>query len=98
METITAVEAEARAVCNPAAPTSPRRRACAATAVAGLYVVLVLGAPLIIRYGPDLATSAPAAVAVREAAPRCASAPEFGASCQPRDMPAMHKALVVPLN
>ena len=85
MNTMTADTAAVHGVAlhKVAAPASPRRRAVAATMVGGLYVLLVLGAPLIVRYGPDPdAANAPAAVAVREAAaPRCASAPEYGHSC-----------------
>lgn len=97
MDTMTALETEVRDVRCPdtAAPASPRRRAAAATIVAGLYVVLVLGAPLIVRYGPDPESArAPAAVVVNDAAaPRCASALEFGHSCQVGDLAVPHKAL-----
>jgi hypothetical protein len=92
MDTTTTLEAnvhDVRSGCH------ERRRAVAATMVGGLYVLLVLGAPLIVRYGPDPETvGAPAAVAFREAAaPRCASAPEYGHSCQGGD-PVTHKALL----
>ena len=89
--TTTTLEAEDHDVRAGSHPTgawpSERRRAVAATMVGGLYVLLVLGAPLIVRYGPDPETAgAPAAVAFHEAAaPRCASAPEYGHSCQGAD-------------
>jgi hypothetical protein len=84
---MTAYEAEAREDCYPAAPPAPPRRASAATIVAGLYILLVLGAPLIVRYVPDFEVqSAPAAVFVHEpAAVRCASAPEQGHGCKGGD-------------
>ena len=67
METMTANEAEVREDGYPAAPPAPPRRVPAATIVAGLYLLLVLGAPLIVRYGPDfIAPHAPAAVVVHE--------------------------------
>jgi hypothetical protein len=89
METITAYEAEVREDGNRAARPAPPRRVSAATIVAGLYVLLVLGAPLIVRYGPDLVSpSAPAAVVVHETgALRCASAPEHGHGCKGGDAP-----------
>jgi hypothetical protein len=98
MDTMTALETEVHDVRHPdaVAPPSERRRAAAATMVAGLYVLLVLGAPLIVRYGPDPeSVGAPAAVAVREAgAPRCASAPEYGNSCQGGDTIVTQKAFL----
>jgi hypothetical protein len=96
MDTMTALQTEVHEVRHPDAPPSERRRAAAATMVAGLYVLLVLGAPLIVRYGPDPeSVSAPAAVAVQEAgAPRCASAPEYGNSCQGGDTAVTHKVLL----
>lgn len=93
MNTMTAFEAQVHGVRYPeTAPPAARGRAAAATMVAGLYVLLVLGAPLIVRYGPDPETAgAPAAVAVKEAAaPRCASAPEYGNSCEPTTPNALH--------
>jgi len=74
---------------DPSALKSEKRRALAATLVAALYVLCAIGAPLIVRYGPDtepslvvLTASAPAQHA---AAPRCAAAPEFGLSCRAAD-------------
>jgi hypothetical protein len=93
MNMITALEAQVHGVRYPeAAPPAARGRAAAATLVAGLYVLLVLGAPLIVRYGPDPETaSAPAAVAVKEAAaPRCAPGAETGNACQPATPVASH--------
>ena len=57
-----------------------------ALAVAAVYVAFVLGAPLLLRYGPELDTSsAVARVAIQDVAtPRCAYAPEFGRSCAAR--------------
>ncbi len=54
METMSAHEAERKY--HAARKTAPRR-ASATTLVAGLYVLLVLGAPLIVRYGPELAAT-----------------------------------------
>ena len=87
METMTVPEVQVREECYlPAAPPASRRRGSAARIVTGLYVLLVLSAPLIVRYGPDLVSpSAPAAVAVHETvAPRCASAPN-GQGCKGGD-------------
>ena len=99
METMTANEDEVReadSASYPAARPPAPRHTHAATIVAGLYVLLVLGAPLIVRYGPDLeARSAAAAVTVREAGTsRCASAPEFGNSCPSGDAPLTRKVLL----
>ena len=93
METMTVHEAE---VNHPAAAPPAPRRAFAATIVAGLYVLLVLGAPLIVRYGPDpIVARAPAAVAVQKAdASRCASAPESGRGCIAGDTVAPHMTLL----
>lgn len=74
---------------GPSALKSEKRRALAATLVAALYVLFAIGAPLIIRYGPDtepaLVTLSAPAPAQRDAAPRCATAPEFGESCRATD-------------
>ena len=74
---------------NPSAFKAEKRRAYAASLVAGLYVLLAIGAPLIVRYGPDtepalitLSAHAPVQHAV---APRCATAPEYGMSCLAED-------------
>jgi hypothetical protein len=77
METMTARDAEARF--RPA-PLAPPRRAFGATLVAALYVLLVLGAPLIIRYGPEQIVP-PVTAAPVPVAHRCATAPEFGLAC-----------------
>jgi len=79
METMTARDAESR---FPRPRLPGPRRALGATVVAALYVLLVLGAPLIIRYGPGpevpvVAAATPVAATVA----RCASAPEFGQAC-----------------
>jgi len=82
METMTAHDAEKRFPRR--RPPGPRR-ALGATVVAGLYVLLVLGAPLIVRYGPRLdspVVAVAAATAAAATAPRCATAPEFGRSCE----------------
>ena len=86
MNTLTA---HANADPDPSALKSEQRRARAATLVAALYVLCAIGAPLVVRYGPDtepalvmLTASAPAQ---RAAAPRCATAPEFGLSCRAAD-------------
>lgn len=62
---------------------APPRRALGAAVVAGIYALLVMGAPLIVRYGPEPEVSAAVArVAIGEVAtPRCAYAPEYGRSC-----------------
>ncbi len=74
---------------NPSAFKAEKRRAYAASLVAGLYVLFAIGAPLIVRYGPDtepaliaLSASTPAAHGV---APRCATAPEYGMPCRDAD-------------
>ena len=93
METMTVHEAE---VNHPAAAPPAPRRACAATIVAGLYVLMVLGAPLIVRYWPDPEVAgAAAAIAVRKAdAARCAAAPEHGRGCVSGDAVTSNKALL----
>lgn len=79
METMTARDADRR---FPRPRLPGPRRALGATVVAGLYVLLVLGAPLIVRYGPgqDVPVVAAATPTV-SAVPRCATAPEFGRAC-----------------
>ena len=97
MDTMTAVETQVpdARYTDAASRPSPRRHAAAATIVAGLYVLLVLGAPLIVRYGPDPESAGIPAAAVNEtAAPRCASALEFGHSCQGGDLAVTPKALL----
>lgn len=63
--------------------TTRPRGTLSAIAVATLYVGLVLGAPLLLRYGPEQEmSSAVARIAIQDVAtPRCAYAPEFGRSC-----------------
>jgi len=80
METMTAYEASQR---FRTARPAPRRRALGSIVVAAVYTLLLLGAPLIVRYGPEPEVSAAVArVPVTEVAiPRCAYAPEFGRSC-----------------
>ena len=72
----------------PARRSASPRRTLGAMAVAVLYVALLLAAPVLVRYGPrPEVTSAVARVAVQEAAaPRCASAPEFGRPCPVDDL------------
>ena len=86
MNTLTA---HANADPDPSALKSERRNAHAATFVAALYVLFAIGAPLIVRYGPDtepsLVTMSMSAPAEHGAAPRCATAPEFGQSCRAAD-------------
>jgi len=84
MNTLTA---HANADPDPSALKSEKRDAHAATLVAALYVLFATAAPLIVRYGPDtepalVTLSAPAPSV---AAPRCATAPEFGLSCRAND-------------
>ncbi len=72
---------------DPSALKSEKRHAYAAAFVAAVYLLFAIGAPLIVRYGPDtepalVPLSAPAASV---AAPRCATAPEFGMSCRADD-------------
>lgn len=80
METSIATESERH---SPTERRAPPRRAIGALVVAGIYALMVLGAPLIVRYGPEPEVSAAVArVAVGEVAtPRCAYAPEFARSC-----------------
>jgi hypothetical protein len=72
----------------PAAPepvkiskTPEAKTARSATIFAAIYLALVLGSPLIVRYGPSLDDHAMAALATRTEKPRCATAPEFGYPC-----------------
>lgn len=67
----------------PAPPVRPRKRALGARFVALIYLLMVLAAPMIVRYGADLNPPAVVASTLRtDAAPRCASAPEFGLACK----------------
>ena len=61
-------------------PSSPARIARGATVVAAIYLALVVGSPLIVRYGPSPDDHAMTALATRMETPRCAIAPQFGAS------------------
>jgi hypothetical protein len=63
----------------PPAPTA--RLARGATIFAAIYLALVVGSPLIVRYGPSTDDHAMAALATRMEQPRCATAPEFGFPC-----------------
>ena len=60
-------------------PSPPARIARSATVVAAIWLALVVGSPLIVRYGPSPDDHAMAALATRMEAPRCAIAPQFGA-------------------
>jgi hypothetical protein len=61
-------------------PSPPARIARSATVVAAIYLALVVGSPLIVRYGPSPDDHAMAALATRMETPRCAIAPQFGAT------------------
>jgi len=63
-------------------PTAPRRR-LGTLAVAVLYVALVLGAPLLVRYGPrpEVTTAVSQVAVTHEVSPRCAEAAELGKAC-----------------
>jgi len=56
-------------------PTTPARLARSATVVAAIYLALVVGSPLIVRYGPSPDDHAMAALATRMETPRCATTP-----------------------
>ena len=60
-------------------PSTPARIARSATVVAAIYLALVVGSPLIVRYGPSPDDHAMTALATRMETPRCAIAPQFGA-------------------
>jgi hypothetical protein len=75
----------------PAAPepvkiskTPEARTARSATIFAAIYLALVLGSPLIVRYGPSTDDHAMAALATRMEQPRCASTPQFAQACPGR--------------
>ena len=59
-------------------PSPPARIARSATVVAAIYLALVVGSPLIVRYGPSPDDHAMAALATRMEMPRCGIAPQFG--------------------
>jgi hypothetical protein len=60
-------------------PSTPARLARSATVVAAIYLALVVGSPLIVRYGPSPDDHAMTALATRMETPRCAIAPQFAA-------------------
>jgi hypothetical protein len=76
--------------------TPEARGSRAATVFAAIYLALVVGAPLIVRYGPSTDDHAMAALATRIEQPRCASAPGVGDSCPARIQPARDAAPVAP--
>jgi hypothetical protein len=64
-------------------PRGPRR-SIGATLVAGLYVLLLLSSPFIVRFAPDpdqAVVVAASDVGMPIDPPRCAAAPEFGQPC-----------------
>ncbi len=61
------------------------RSSRAATIFAAIYLALVVGAPLIVRYGPSTDDHAMAALATRLEQPQCASA--SGDTCMKRLQP-----------
>ena len=56
-------------------PTTPARLARSATVVAAIYLALVVGSPLIVRYGPSPDDHAMTALATRMESPRCMTNP-----------------------
>jgi hypothetical protein len=60
-------------------PEPAGRTARSAAVVAVIWLALVVGSPLIVRYGPSPDDHAMAALATRTEAPRCVNAPQFGA-------------------
>jgi len=63
-------------------PPEPTGRAArSAAVVAAIYLALVVGSPLIVRYGPSTDDHAMVALATRLEAPRCATGPAFGVPC-----------------
>ena len=68
--------------------TATGRTARAATVFAAIYLALVLGSPLIVRYAPSADDHAMAALATRIEQPRCTAAPELGYSCPSRSLAA----------
>jgi hypothetical protein len=62
-------------------PAPATRIARSATIVAAIYLALVVGSPLIVRYAPSADDHAMAALATRMEQPRCVTAPEFGYPC-----------------
>jgi hypothetical protein len=64
-----------------ASPSTPARIARSATVVAAIYLALVVGSPLIVRYGPSPDDHAMAALATRMETPRCVTAPAASFPC-----------------
>jgi hypothetical protein len=62
-------------------PSPPARFARSATVVAAIYLALVVGSPLIVRYGPSPDDHAMAALATRMETPSCVAAPALGFPC-----------------
>jgi hypothetical protein len=62
-------------------PAPAARIARSATIVAAIYLALVVGSPLIVRYAPSADDHAMAALATRMQQPRCATASELGYRC-----------------
>jgi hypothetical protein len=60
-------------------PSPSTRIAGSATVVAAIWLALVVGSPLIVRYGPSPDDHAMTALAARMEAPRCQVASQFGA-------------------
>jgi len=85
--TVYTLTANANADPDPSELKSEKRRSYADALVVALYVLFAIGAPLIVRYGPDpepaLVTQSAPGPSV--AAPRCATAPEIGLSCRATD-------------
>lgn len=78
MDTISASATSARFPCT---PRPLPRRAHPTALVTAFYVMLVLGAPWIVRYAPGTDSSVVEALAERPPVVRCATAPEFGMPC-----------------
>jgi hypothetical protein len=62
-------------------PSTPARIARSATVVAAIYLALVVGSPLIVRYGPSPDDHAMTALATRMETPRCVTSPAAGFPC-----------------
>ena len=67
-------------------PAPEAKVARSATIFAAIYLALVLGSPLIVRYGPSPDDHAMAALVTRMEQPRCASAPEWSYACPGRTL------------
>jgi len=68
----------------------------AASVFAAIYLALVVGAPLIVRYGPSTDDHAMAALVTRIEQPRCASAPGGSPLCSERIQPVRAVAPAAP--